>query len=272
MSKEENGQYTGELVQNQFQKSLATGFRREAIRQQLRATLKSPIDDIKLLQEISDVVMTETEHDSKVKPAKVTVNQVKVQTETKPGAAAKPANPMIAEITKLTSQVSQLSGLQTGLRDDMDKLKQELQGNIGGLGRAQNPLLANPNPVGSSGTPQNGVVQDGGNPAPPNNPVAPGGGFRMPSGMLQDGSNPAPPNNPVLNPGGGFRGRGRGRGGFRGGRGGGRGFYPNFGYRVGCESCVQSGIFCNHCLMCHQVGHKIADCPLNQKNDSGDQG
>ena len=43
MSDEEGGQYTDLLVQSQFQKSLETGFRREAIRQQLRSILKQPI-------------------------------------------------------------------------------------------------------------------------------------------------------------------------------------------------------------------------------------
>ena len=125
MSQEENGQYTPQLVQTQFQKSLSTGFRREAVRQQLRGVLKNPIHDIQLLQEIRDVVMTETEHDSKVKVAKIAAaNIVKAEPAAAPKTPQKQSNPILAEITKLTSQISELSGLHSGLQSQMDALRQ----------------------------------------------------------------------------------------------------------------------------------------------------
>jgi hypothetical protein len=249
MSREENGQYTENLVQTQFQKSLATGFRREAVRQQLRGVLKAPIGDIQLLQEISDVVTTETEHDTKVKPKaepkvepkgtiKATTNNIKAD---KPGNAAKPANPIIAEITKLTSQVSQLSGLHSGLQGEIDKLKQNFQG-AANWGNA------------------NGWV---------NNSL--GTGNQNPNGAAQHNSvNQTQRGGP--NPTGGVRGRGRGRGSGRGGPSAGRGgMNTAFGRRWGCPDCVYNGVFCNHCFQCGEEGHTYAHCTKDQKNEEGDQ-
>ena len=113
------------------------------MRQQLRSILKDPIEDVRLLQEISDVVMMETEHDSKLrtKATSSTVNQLQDKSKEKKGSTQpKPSNPIIAEITKLVGEV--------------EKIKQEL-GNVvsevgadGSMGRGQ--VLAS-NPAGVNG-------------------------------------------------------------------------------------------------------------------------
>ena len=128
MSAEEDGQYTPKLVQGQFQKSLSTGFRRESVRQQLRSVLKQDcLLDVQLMKEVSDVVMLEAEHDSKSSSVKqVSVNKVSDTTNTH-RSTPKSSNPIIAEITKLTSQVSQLTGMQSGMQADLDNLRQNLQ-------------------------------------------------------------------------------------------------------------------------------------------------
>ena len=150
MSDEEKGQYSRDLVQDQFQKSLGTGFRREAVRQQLRATLKAPIDDVQLLREVGEVVMTELEHNVKVKN-RVAANKVLVEEKEKEKAkttTTKQGNPLMGEISKLTAQINQL----TGLHGEVEKLRQELE-NRGAAG------------VGAGGT-GNGQQNGGGTGAP----------------------------------------------------------------------------------------------------------
>ena len=235
MSKEEKSQYSEDLVQNQFQKSLGTGFRREAVRQQLRAILKEPIEDLRLLQEISDVVMTETEHDTKLgtKGAGNSVNQVEDRSKAneKKGSNAqqKPGNPIISEITKLAGEV--------------EKIKQEL-GNVLGEGAGA---------MGHSNVLQNVPAGVAGNGA-----VSSQGGRGQGQGMAGVAGNGI---------GGGQRGRGRGRGGRNGGLGPSRG--PNG--RLGCADCQANGLLCRHCFHCGGVGHRFFECSENQKNDPGSQ-
>ena len=127
LSAEESGQYTMPLVQSQFQKSLSTGFRRESVRQQLRGILKQEtLSDVQLMKEISDVVMIEAEHDQKSSKSKQSVNAVST-TPAVSKSTPKNTNPIVAEITKLTAQVSQLTGLQSGIQADLDNLRQNLQ-------------------------------------------------------------------------------------------------------------------------------------------------
>ena len=248
MSGEEGGQYTELLVQSQFQKSLATGFRREAIRQQLRSILKQPIDDIQLLKEVSDVVMNETEHSSKVK-TKASVSNVKTEPKDKnKGDGGKASNPIIAEITKLTSQVSQLTGLHSGLKGEMEKLKKELQ---------------NPVPVSWYG-PEQGMW----GPPPAQEDVIPVGGDAAQINSLNTPNFQGPT----------MGGRGRGRGGFFKGRTGmlyGRGGHNPFGGRMGCIDCVAKGAFCRHCFFCGEEGHDCTKCTkmggVDQKNEGGSQ-
>ena len=232
MSQEENGQYTPQLVQTQFQKSLSTGFRREAVRQQLRGVLKNPIHDIQLLQEIRDVVMTETEHDSKVKVAKVAAaNHVNAEPAAPPKTQnQKQGNPILAEITKLTSQISELSGLHSGLQSQMDALRQ------------------------SSYTPP-------ANPAPPGPTYPSQGPGNQPTNQGTT---------PVIQDGNG-RGRG-GRGRGRGGRGGNRGFGRRMGcfqcVQAGlfCNHCYTCGEE-NHKFFECPVSHAIRET----ENEGGNQ-
>lgn len=127
LSAEEGGQYTQQLVQSQFQKSLSTGFRREAVRQQLRGLLKTVgLLDVVLLQELSEVVMMEAEHTSKSSTTKTSVNLVNTPKTTQQQQQQK-NNPIIAEIAKLTTQVGQLTGLQSGMKTEIDNLRKSFQ-------------------------------------------------------------------------------------------------------------------------------------------------
>ena len=121
LSAEENGQYSLPLVQSQFQKSLSTGFRRESVRQQLRAILKQDtLSDVQLMKEISDVVMIEAEHDQKSGQLKQkSVNSVSSGPPPNKTSTHKNTNPIVAEITKLTAQVSQLTGDLAHLRQNV---------------------------------------------------------------------------------------------------------------------------------------------------------
>ncbi len=66
MNREENGQYTDELIQSQFQYSLSTGLRGE-LRHILRSTLNvQGIEDNVLMKEITDLMLSEAEHEEKV--------------------------------------------------------------------------------------------------------------------------------------------------------------------------------------------------------------
>ena len=158
MTEEEKGQYSRDLVQDQFQKSLATGFRREAIRQQMRSILKYPIDDVQLLKEVGEVVMTEAEHSHKVKTR---VAAQKVAVEEKENAkvvSSKQGNPLVAEIAKLSAQVNQLTGLQ----GEVQKLRQDLdvRSTVDAPGQDVTPSFAFGNGQGPVNNP--GVGRGGG--------------------------------------------------------------------------------------------------------------
>ena len=235
MSGEEKGQYSKDLVQDQFQKSLGTGFRREAVRQQLRAILKTPIEDIQLLKEVGEVVMTESEHSTKVKN-RVAAQKLVVeeQTNTPKATTTKQANPLMTEISKLTAQISQLAGL----RGEFEKLKHDVENQgteenvqvdgqglaFGSFGNADGQVAAASGGFGTGGFGSNGVGRGGYTQG-----VGRGGGYSV------------------------------------------RGCFGRDGRVLGCPTCRQNGIFCRHCFGCGAEDHKHKNCQLNPKNASGGQ-
>ena len=119
LSKLEGVQYSMDLVQRQFQHSLEVGLKNEPVRSQLYSLLKTKnVDDDVLVERLSELVMNETEHSSKVgsKTKKADVDSV-----TDPELASKlQTAEMLKEMRKLTAQVNQMSNLKT----DFEKLKQ----------------------------------------------------------------------------------------------------------------------------------------------------
>ena len=174
--------------------------------------------------------MNETEHSSKVK-TKASVSNVKAQPKDKnKGEGSKASNPIVAEITKLTSQVSQLTGLHSGLKGEMEKLKKELQTPV--------PLGWYDPEQGMWGPP---AVQEEEAPV-----VGDAAQINSLNTANFEGSTAG--------------GRGRGRDGFFKGPTGmiyGRGGHNPFGGRMGCIECVAKGAFCRHCFFCGEKGH---DC------------
>ena len=146
-----------------------------------------------------------------------------------PEKATKCNNPIVAEITKLTSQVSQLTGLHSGLKGEMENLKREFQGsrNLGSFGWVP------PTPMGPLMGAATGQEGEQLNNTPP---------VKTPGNLPSSG-----------------RGRGNSRG--RGGSGGRGGQNRAFGSRMGCDTCVQLGVFCRHCLQCGEEGHRFFECP-----------
>ena len=178
MTKEEGGQYTKELVQKQFQHILSVGLKRETVRQELRAILKTPnLPDETLLNEISEIVMNETEHNRKIAPVTPTVNVVSSNT------ACSNTDALLVEMRKLSAKVSQLSSLQS----DVERLKTELR-------QHQNSTV---DPVRNNGGPS------------VNTDIADGGGGVGRENVANTGLIPAGRG------GGGYRGRGGHQGGNR---------------------------------------------------------
>lgn len=242
MSAEEDGQYTVKLVQGQFQKSLSTGFRRESVRQQLRGVLRlDALLDVQLLKEVSDVVMLEAEHDQKEVNGKKSVHVV-AAVDASPKSTQKATNPIIAEITKLTTQVSQLTGMQSGMQADLEQMRRSLQW-------SPSPNAAVPPPA-----------------------AVPAGHGLPPAGGFSAGFGAAPP----LGRGRGSRTWGVARGQSAGRGWGGRPSGPSG--VMACPPCHQANVtFCRHCFYCGDDvrDHRVANCPKrledDQKNVNGGQ-
>ena len=101
MSREGDGSFSEELVQEQFQTSLLSGLRHGSIREALRWLLKGKPTDDEIRREISDLMLTEAEHEGKVnKPATVSVSNVKTQQEEPRNNKKTPPekNPLVAQV------------------------------------------------------------------------------------------------------------------------------------------------------------------------------
>ena len=139
LSKEEDCPYEPKLVQSQFQHALFTGLKHNNIRHELRSVLKGgkKINDEDLLQEISDVMVNETEHSDKIHSAKVKTTVNVVESENSAPKKEKKTSNLCAEISKLSLQVSELSTLKNDmeqLRSEVKGYKSELKGHKEGIG------------------------------------------------------------------------------------------------------------------------------------------
>ncbi len=107
MNREENGEYTDQLIQSQFQYSLSTGLRGE-LRHVLRPTLTIPnIADNVLMKEITELMLSETEHAEKVVEKSVEVSAVGAQNQ-------------INSKREQKAEVKNLSAMQQRM-DELDK-------------------------------------------------------------------------------------------------------------------------------------------------------
>ena len=126
MNREENGQYTDQLIQSQFQYSLSTGLRGE-LRHVLRPTLKIPnIADNVLMKEITELMLSETEHAEKGGVEKsVEVSAVGAQNQINSKREQKAKNPLFTEVTKISAEVQNLSAIQQRMNELDKELKMQ---------------------------------------------------------------------------------------------------------------------------------------------------
>ena len=97
------------------------------MRHELRSVLKgAKFKDEDLLQEISDVMVNETEHSEKLhtKLSKANVNTVDSSEKHSESKIKKDKTNLLTEVSKLSAQVGELSGL----KEEIENLKSEVQG------------------------------------------------------------------------------------------------------------------------------------------------
>lgn len=125
LSAEEQCTFDSELIRKKFFQTMYTGLKHNSVRMGLHNTLKAGIaNDEDLLDEISLVVLNESEHISKQKltDKKLTAKNVNINSlqDTLPSldknlnqnSKTGKENPILIEIQKLSAQVSQLSSVQ----------------------------------------------------------------------------------------------------------------------------------------------------------------
>ena len=263
-----DARYGRSLVQNVMQETLFTGLRDEGIRQHLRPFLaqKDVADDV-LIGEVTKAALEKESRDAKFGLATVTKKDVKVKVASVDStlfSAADHDEKFLAQIKDLIG--SELKGQMGPLKAEVHNLRQEvarvsLKRKPNAVSQASHNAVQHQLPLSSAAAP---LVQ--------NSPiVTPGSGANITTddfidqmfarfqarglGGQQDG----------YQGNGNYRGRGGGRGG-RGGGSGGRGGGRNCGSGGNpsgkCSQCRDANaVFCNHCLVCHEVTHYRSDCP-----------
>ncbi len=126
MNREENGEYTDQLIQSQFQSSLSTGLSGE-LRHVLRAMLRVPgVDDNVLMKEITDLMLSETEHQEKEGVAKTArVNAVVEGPTNQKKEQRNKNNPLLTEMSKISADVKNLSAMQQRMNELDKELKMQ---------------------------------------------------------------------------------------------------------------------------------------------------
>ncbi len=148
MNNEEGQKFTPDLIQTQFQYSISTGIRGE-IRHVLRGMLKVPnVDDNLLMKEITDLMLSETEHEEKGEKKKTTsVNIVETTEANKDNKKNK--NPLLTEVNKISTQIQNLSTIQPqldNLRKDMKRQERAFSGLYCGMTPQQKQIIASEYP------------------------------------------------------------------------------------------------------------------------------
>lgn len=269
LSKEEGGNYTQSLVQQQFQKSLYSGLRpgsiRQGLRQLLRTTemksggkhLKTVSDDV-LREEISELMLNEAEHTTKTSTSKKSTSVNKVtfkdgdsEEMEESGATQKKTKVNLAQIAK------KMDDRFVQFTKDMENLKTEVRNKMTPAPEMEDDYIDHGNGAYADLN-VNGGRGSGGY----------GRGYRGYHGYRGQGGR-GNGRGYGSGRGNGFSYRGGGgRGGGRSGRGGGRGW---FGYRDGyiprrCQICTDAkAVGCNHCFTCGEVTHKDIDCPTKNE-------
>ena len=276
LSKEEGGNYSQNLVQQQFQKSLYSGLRPGSIRQGLRLLLKSTemvkgakqlktVSDDVLREEISELMLNETEHAHKTgtpKKEKAGVSKLQFEglTEEQELDEVTQSNTVANGKRKvnLAQIAKQMDDRFVQFTKDMESLKTTVHNNLNVI-PPQQPTVENEDDyIGSN---------DGAHQEQPPARRGGGGASRGYRGYRGQGGRGSGRGYGYDGHGSDYRGNG-GRGGGRGGRGRGRGWR---GYRDEyvprlCEKCTAEGaVGCNHCFNCGKVTHKEWNCP--EKNE-----
>ena len=149
MNKEEGGSLTDKFVHDEFTKTLRSGFYHDAIRNGMRAFLRTEFTDDELREELGELTLTEKEHDEKFPEAAaatasvLSVQQAKVQ-------AKKNKDPLVGHVAHVTKKVDNLEkGMEvlTAEIRDQNKFLQDgytgrgfhhNNGNRGGYGNHRN--------------------------------------------------------------------------------------------------------------------------------------
>ncbi len=147
MNNEEGQKFTPDMIQSQFQYSMTTGIKGE-IRHVLRGMLRVPnVDDNLLMKEITDLMLSETEHKKKGEKIKVVVNAVEATENNSKDKKNK--NQLLTEVNKISSQIQNLSSIQPqldNLRKDMKRQERAFSGLYCGMTPQQKQIIASEYP------------------------------------------------------------------------------------------------------------------------------
>ena len=288
--------YEEDLVQDCFQHAAYTGLRDNHVHQQLKYLLKGGlVPNADLLQATADIIMMEKERLDKMKrlAAAVEVNKIRAtqqqqqqqpqqqqqlqpirQNQSQPAIPPRDQSrnsPLLAEMSKITAALSNLTNQNTALRCEVDELRswctngtprnQSVSGGAGGTGGGGSGVIGG-GAIGG-GNIGNGAIGGGAVSGDATGNTGNTGGGAT-NGLTTNGLATGSVGGSV---GGGVSG---GRGGGRGGGiGGGVGFGNRGGFggarrrnpRPQCPTCRASNSYCPHCTGCGATDHIRCECP-----------
>ena len=282
LSEAEGCAFNREMVYQKFVHALSVGFTDDTIRLELRHVLKQKnIPDHELLEEVNLVVQREAEHK---KRARKDAKDVKVPVKQVEAGATEPEEKdcsLRAEIQFLGQQVAELM-------ENTSKELSLMHYNIQKIDRAKG--LERIKNAGKDGFPSNrggfqgrgrGGFHRGGR-GGRNNGYGPGGGYGPAGNDIGAGHQDQAgrwDRNGFSTSVGQSRGRYLGhwargtshRGGHNAAAEGNKDglveqeMGPDIILKVKCEQCIKDGLFCRHCTVCGELGHRRVHCPtLNE--------